>query len=139
MGTAGGHPVAVETSSEPSTEEQHTREEVVLVDDDPGFVETFSALLRHEGYSVVSRPTYAAALDYLTEHSPDVLITDIRLGGHSGWKLAKYASARKPKIRVIVVTGLADHLEAELEYWRLPVFLKPFNPDQLLEHLKSGD
>jgi DNA-binding NtrC family response regulator len=132
--------VTVETPIEASRQTPRApREEVVLVDDDPGFVETFSALLRHEGYAVVVEPTYAGALQYLKDHTPDVLITDVRLDGHSGWKLAKYASERKPGMRVIVVTGLADHLDAELEYWRLPVFLKPFNPDQLLQHLRSGD
>jgi DNA-binding NtrC family response regulator len=113
--------------------------EVVLVDDDPGFVETLSALLRFEGYSVVTEYTFSAALKHLANHRADVLITDVSLGtkGGNGWQLAKYATQHQPDLRVIVVTAMADHLDADVEYWRLPVFLKPFDPDQLLAHLRS--
>lgn len=111
---------------------------VVLVDDDPGFVETFGALLRHEGYCVRIALTATEARDYLSTHTPDVLITDVRLGSQNGWQLAKFARTRQPDLRVIVVTGCADHLDAETEYWSLPVFLKPFNPDELLDHLREG-
>ena len=110
----------------------------MLVDDDPGFVETFGALLRHEGYNVRIEQTVPGALQYLSRHEPDILITDVRLGGsQNGWQLAKYATERHPRLRVIVVTALADHADAELEYWQLPVFLKPFDPDELLRHLRS--
>lgn len=111
---------------------------VVLVDDDPGFVETFGALLRHEGYSVAVALTASDARDYLTSHTPDVLITDVRLGAQNGWQLAKFARTHQPDLRVIVVTGCADHLDAESEYWSLPIFLKPFNPDELLDHLRDS-
>lgn len=115
------------------------RGEVVVVDDDPGFVETLGALLRYEGYSVVTEMTYAAALHYLRNHTPDILITDICLGSDddNGWRLAKYARQHRPELRIIVVTARADHLEAELEYWHLPVFLKPFDADQLIGHLRA--
>lgn len=113
---------------------------VVLVDDDPTFVDTFAALLRHEGYSVETAGTVSDARDCLESHTPDVLITDIRLGSqsHNGWQLAKYTKRHRPGVRVIVVTGFADHLEAEAEYWSVPVFLKPFDPDGLLDHLREG-
>lgn len=116
-----------------------TKREVVLVDDDPGFAETMSAILRYEGYGVVVQDTYATALAYLDTHRPDVLITDVSLGPRAnGWQLAKHAMQRQPELQVIVVTARADHLEADIEYWRLPVFLKPFDPDDLLKHLRRS-
>jgi len=36
------------------------------------------------------------------------------------------------------VTGEADHLDAQDEYWRVPVFLKPFDPDDLVLYLRSN-
>jgi DNA-binding NtrC family response regulator len=114
---------------------------VVLVDDDPTFVETMGALLRLEGFSVDVARTASDARDFLESHTPDVLITDIRLGSqsHNGWQLAKYARTHRPDVRVIVVTGYADHLEAEAEYWSVPVFLKPFDPDGLIDHLREHE
>ncbi|MDQ3938645.1 MAG: response regulator [Chloroflexota bacterium] len=112
---------------------------VVLVDDDLTFVETFGALLRHEGYSVEIARTASDARDCLERQTPDVLITDIRLGSpsHNGWQLAKYARTHQPGVHVVVVTGCADHLEAEAEYWSVPVFLKPFDPIGLIDHLRN--
>lgn len=112
---------------------------VVLVDDDPTFIETFGTLLRHEGYAVAVARSASEARDYLERHTPDVLITDIRLGSQSqtGWQLAKFARTRRPHVKVIVVTGFADNLEAEVEYWSVPVFLKPFDPHDLLDHLRG--
>jgi DNA-binding NtrC family response regulator len=113
---------------------------VVLVDDDLTFVETFGALLRLEGYSVEVARTAADARACLDQHQADILITDIRLGSQSqtGWQLAKYARTQWPNVKVIVVTGFADHLEAEAEYWSVPVFLKPFDPNGLIDHLREG-
>ena len=89
--------------------------EVVLVDDDLGFVETLGALLRYEGYSVVTEHTFSGALSYLTSHTPDVLITDIGLGSQNGWLLAKRAAQNQPNLQVIVVTALAVFLHQQMK------------------------
>jgi DNA-binding response OmpR family regulator len=112
--------------------------EVVLVDDDADFAQMLGALLSQEGYSVVTELTYSGAVQYLATHTPDILITDIRLGKENGWQLAKQARAHQPNLQVIVVTGLANHLDADAEYWRLPVFLKPFDPDHLFTYLRAN-
>ena len=114
-----------------------TFREVLLVDDDAGFVETLRALLEREGLAVIAKGTYATAVQYLSSHSPDVLITDIRLGSASGWDLAKYAKRLRPELPVIVVTAWCSAFEAEVEYFDLPVFLKPFEPGDLLTYLRS--
>ena len=107
------------------------------MDDDAGFVETFGALLEREGFAVIVECTYATALQYLSSHTPDVLITDIRLGGGSGWELAKFAKRHQPTLPVIVITAWCNAFEAEVEYFHVPVFLKPFEPDDLLTFLRS--
>jgi DNA-binding NtrC family response regulator len=111
--------------------------EVLLVDDDPSFVETFGSCLSHDGYTVVAELTLPGALQYLTSHTPDAVITDIHLGPHNGWELAKHIKLRQPTLPVIVITGWADQMEAEVEYWRVPVFLKPFDSDDVLAYLGS--
>ena len=111
--------------------------EVLLVDDDVGFIETFGALLRHEGYAVVAEFTVPNALSYLSSHTPDALITDLRFGEGDGWTLARYARTHQPTLPVIVVTGSAYVLETEEQYGRIPVFLKPFDPGALFKYLES--
>jgi DNA-binding NtrC family response regulator len=114
-----------------------TFREVLLVDDDAGFVETLRALLEREGLVVIAKGTYATAVQYLSSHTPDVLITDTRLGSANGWDLAKYAKRLRPELPVIVVTAWCSAFEAEIEYFELPIFLKPFEPDDLLTYLRS--
>ena len=109
--------------------------EVLLVDDDPSFVETFGSCLSHEGYTVVAELTLPGALQYLTSHTPDAVITDIHLGPHNGWELAKHIKLRQPTLPVVVLTGWADQMEVEC--WRIPVFLKPFDSDDVLAYLGS--
>ncbi len=113
------------------------RREVLLVDDDVTFVETFGALLRLHGYAVIAEFTLPAALRYLSSHTPDVLITDLRLEDGDGWRLADYATVHQPTLPVVVVTGAAYVMETEEHYGRIPVFLKPFDPDALLRYLEG--
>jgi DNA-binding NtrC family response regulator len=111
--------------------------EVLLVDDDPRFVETLAMLLRLEGYTVTGESTVEAAVQYLSASTPDVLITDIALGRSNGWELVRFANQRNPDLHVIVVTGDADLFAAKWEYFHTPVFLKPFDPDELLDYLRQ--
>jgi DNA-binding NtrC family response regulator len=111
--------------------------EVLVVDDDPGLVHTLTMLLRLEGYLVTAESRVDAAMQHLCVSTPDVLITDIAIGRANGWDLVRYANQHHPGLPVIVVTGAADLFAAKWEYFETPVFLKPFNPDELIEHLRQ--
>jgi DNA-binding NtrC family response regulator len=111
--------------------------EVLLVDDDPGFVETLGALLRNAGLAVIAEFTHADALKYLTSHTPDVLITDLRLGNADGWDLAEYASTHQPRLPVVIVTGWASLADDAKQKTDIPIFVKPFDPDALLSYLED--
>jgi DNA-binding NtrC family response regulator len=112
------------------------RPQVLLVDDDVTFVQTFAALLRLHGYDVIAELTLRESLRYLRSHTPDVLITDLRLADGEGWALTEYASVHQPRLPVVVITGTAYVMETEHCYGRIPVFLKPFDPDALLRYLE---
>lgn len=115
-----------------------TPREILLVDDDRGFAETLAALLHYEGFTVATECTVAAAAEHLSARKPHVLITDVRLQHENGWTLAKHAKRQYPDMGVIVVTGFtASDQDAEAEYWRLPVFLKPFDPDDLVAYIRN--
>jgi DNA-binding response OmpR family regulator len=109
--------------------------EVLLVDDDIAFVETMAALLARRGFTVMAEFSQSAALRYLSTHTPDALVTDLRLGDGDGWTLVRYATRNQPSLPVIIVTGWsASEHEADM---RIPVFFKPFDPDSLLNYLAS--
>jgi DNA-binding response OmpR family regulator len=110
--------------------------EVVIVDDDEGFVATLAAILRVEGYRVVAHHTLDAALEYMASNRPDFLITDLRLGAQSGWTLVDFVRLNQPELPVVVVTGFVDEWQDVALRLGTPVFLKPFDPEDLLSFLR---
>jgi DNA-binding NtrC family response regulator len=118
--------------------------EIVLVDDDLGFIETLSALLSAAGFTVVAAANYPDARQLLQTHTPDALITDIRLesdrleSDESGWQLVQFVREHRPTLPIVVVTGFAnDHTYHEALRFQTPLFLKPFDADELVAFMRD--
>jgi DNA-binding NarL/FixJ family response regulator len=87
---------------------------VLLVDDEPMFLEALRALLETD-----SRVNVVAATDNgvdaialaLSEHA-DVALVDIALSGTSGYETTRRLIAEAPPIKVVVISGLSDGSEA---------------------------
>lgn len=85
-------------------------ERVMLVEDDPmlGAVET--RVLTMLGYRVIRCARGEEALEMLRrEPSPDLLITDVVLPGIGGVEVATEARKYCPGLKVLFVSGYADH------------------------------
>jgi two-component system, NarL family, nitrate/nitrite response regulator NarL len=66
----------------------------IVVDDNPGFLETASKVLSRGGLTVVgSASTSADALARVRETQPEVVLVDILLGSESGLDLARELAA----------------------------------------------
>jgi CheY-like chemotaxis protein len=66
----------------------------MVVDDNPGFLETASKVLSRGGLTVVgSATTSADALARVRETQPDVVLVDVLLGSESGLDLARQLAA----------------------------------------------
>jgi DNA-binding NtrC family response regulator len=61
----------------------------------------------------------------------DVLVSDIRLPGISGYELAAAGKALRPELKVILMTGYAPSLPPELQPAVYRVLQKPFRIDCL--------
>ena len=63
---------------------------VVIVDDNPEFLDSARRLLEHQGISVVGvASTEADGLRHVHELRPDVTLVDVNLGEESGFDLAE--------------------------------------------------
>ena len=80
---------------------------VVVVEDEPPMLRFLSRLLEQtEGFQVAAQCTGAEeALSFLGTASVDLLISDIRMSGMSGLKLAEEARRYAPDMHIIIVTG----------------------------------
>ncbi|CAG1011445.1 partial Transcriptional regulatory protein QseF, partial [Burkholderiales bacterium] len=70
-----------------------TRATILTVDDDPTLLKLIGILLREEGYKVLAAESGEKALALLAVEKPDLVLSDLRMGGMDG--LALFDAVRK--------------------------------------------
>jgi len=66
-------------------------------------------LMRQPGWEVVAEAgTVAEAIEYVTEHEPEVVVMDIRLGDGSGIEACRAITRTYPNTKVIMLTSFAE-------------------------------
>ena len=103
---------------------------VLLVDDDSSVREITRSLLEHTGYTVLEVGSGGAALDLLSHAHVDLLIVDFAMPGMNGMEVARRASALRPDLPVLFITGYAD-AEALSEVGSERIVAKPFRNGEL--------
>ncbi|WP_317920147.1 CheR family methyltransferase [Cupriavidus sp. TA19] len=81
---------------------------ILLVDDDPGTVETFKLLLEMEGASVTVATSGQEALDWLAHHPADLLLSDIGMPGMSGLDVIR-AIRLQPHLNALTAIALSGY------------------------------
>jgi two-component system, response regulator YesN len=80
----------------------------LLVDKDDREREGLAAIVSTCGYRVLACSSYDEACSVLADERPNVLITDVPLGGRNGLQLARVVGERYPEIKRIVLTAFDD-------------------------------
>jgi DNA-binding NarL/FixJ family response regulator len=82
---------------------------VLVVDDDEGIRDALRDLLNEEGMEVVGEAVDGEqALERVREHSPDVVLMDLRMPGVDGVEATKRIRDEWPHIQVIILTAYDD-------------------------------
>ncbi len=116
------------------------RGRVLVVDDDPDFVDTIVPILEAAGYAVNIAGTGGEALEMMTQGSVDCLLLDLRLPVLSGAELyARLVDAGRT-VPTVLVTGGRDDAEedARLRSQTCGMLFKPFDPNALLAVMESA-
>lgn len=92
---------------------------VLVVDDDDLVREVVRQMIEQPlassvGSEAHSAPSPATALDLLRRGHWDVLVTDYRMAEHDGLQLARAAKEIHPHLKVVLMSGQADHLRDSL-------------------------
>ena len=82
---------------------------ILLVEDERSLRAMVSGYVRESGYQVYEAADANEALRISQDHSIDLLLTDIVMPGASGTALASTLKASRPQMRVIFMSGYAEH------------------------------
>lgn len=117
-------------------------DKILLVDDEPLFLSTWSHLLETEGYEVIKAENGEEALSKVEHQIPDLAIVDVRLPGISGVEVCKKLkdSSSTSSILVMLVTGaMVSSLDqaAGLNAGADDFVLRPIENRHLLARVRS--
>jgi DNA-binding NtrC family response regulator len=113
---------------------------VLLVDDEPDFVNTLTNRLTLRKLSVLSAHGGAEALAVLDDKPVDVVVLDVKMPGMDGIAAIRQIKKAHPLVEVIMLTGHAS-LEASIEGMELGAFdylLKPAAIDELVYKIQDA-
>ena len=112
---------------------------ILLVDDEAGLRAAIADALRWRGHWVADAGSVAEAVVLAERESPELLVTDVRLGKEDGLGLARRLRAKDPALDVIVITGFgSEELERAATLMGARRFLrKPFRIAALAEAVES--
>ncbi len=119
---------------------------ILLVDDDPDFVEAVRVIVENGGYEVAVAYDGQEGLEAVEQRRPDLIVLDVMMpvmNGHEACAKLK-GDKETESIPIILLTAVADRvttstythrdmLESEAEDY-MP---KPVEPGELLERIKS--
>jgi len=106
---------------------------ILVVDDDEGVRENLAELFEVVGYSVLTAGNAVEAMEKLSAHEVDLLLTDYRMPGPNGVELIESARRTKPDMRAVPMTAFGDSF-SEIESVRrgaIGYLNKPFEADEI--------
>src|ERR1043165_8637146 len=109
---------------------------LLVIDDEPNLLRAVAACLKAEDYEVSTARSGHEALLQLAESVPDLVISDIRMPGMDGYKLARQlrGSPRTALVPIVFLTA-KDETADRIEGFRAGIdayLTKPFEPDELI-------
>jgi DNA-binding response OmpR family regulator len=114
-------------------------ETILIVEDEVLIRWQVADYLRQCGYQVFEAVDAAEAVVLLQSDTRiDLVFSDIQLGaGMDGFGLARWVRANRPRVKVILSSGVARSTELAGELCDLrPVVSKPYQPQVLLERIR---
>jgi CheY-like chemotaxis protein len=118
---------------------------VLVVDDDPDFVEITRTVLQAHGFQVTSAASGREALEAMRQDPPDVVIMDVMMrGATEGYEISHLMrqDERLASIPVLMVSSIMDSSMADQfptdDYLPAEEFLtKPVSPQTLVERVRA--
>jgi two-component system NtrC family response regulator len=115
-------------------------ETILIVDDEKNYLLVLQALLEDAGYEVITCDNASEALEVITSHDLDLVITDMRMPGVDGMEFLVQLRGLQPEIPVIMMTAYAT-VEKAVEAMKRGAFdyiTKPFKNEELILTIRKA-
>ena len=123
------------------------RTKILIIDDDPSFLEICSAILEESDYQVDTASSSKEGLEKLVSQRPDLLLLDIMMATmDEGLNFATSMRQNKnlSKIPIMIVSAQSDaekgyqrSVDKEMDWITADIFMeKPINPQDLLHNVR---
>jgi CheY-like chemotaxis protein len=123
------------------------RKKILIIDDDPSFLEICSAILEEYNYQVDTASSSKEGLEKLVSERPDLLLLDIMMATMDeglNFATSMRQSENLSKIPIMIVSAQPDaekgyqrSVEKEMEWISADMFMeKPINPQDLLHNVR---
>lgn len=113
---------------------------VLVVDDEKGVLDFAAMVLQLAGYEVLKAQSPSEAIKIVNDHNGAIsaVVTDVVMPEMTGYDLSKYLRSRWPELKVMYISGYADHeVTKEIAADKKSILLpKPFT-SQLLRQSVS--
>src|SRR5689334_5013171 len=94
---------------------------ILIIDDDTSLRRVLEYNLQEEGYEVFAAADGAAGLTLFDEEQPELVITDLKMPGMSGFQVLAGVKSRAPETPVIVITAFGA-VETAVEAMKLGAY-----------------
>jgi len=112
---------------------------VLLVEDEENLARLLKSAIGDQFHSFTIAKDGEDGLDLFTKINPDIVITDITMPKKNGLEMAKDIKAINPDTPIIILSAFSDKekLFSAIDVGVSKYFLKPFDPDELIEYIIS--
>ncbi|MDP3012191.1 MAG: response regulator [Candidatus Hydromicrobium sp.] len=120
---------------------------ILIIDDDPNFVEATKAILENKSYKVVAAYDKNEGMEKINSEKPDLILLDIMMKKLDDGFTLCYKLKHDPELKKIPVlaisaitkeTGLKFSSETDGEYFEADDYVeKPVKADDLLERIEK--
>ncbi|QLG47318.1 response regulator [Costertonia aggregata] len=111
------------------------RKQVLLADDDQLLASLLNHRLKRAGYDVVHNSDGKQVKEYLKDHEPDIIVSDIMMPYFSGIELIDYVRNEiKSQIPIIIISsaGNEENVLSAFELGANDFISKPVSPSELM-------
>jgi len=120
--------------------ESKPKQRVLIVDDENMIADTLALILNAVGYEAAAVYSGESAMQIAERFKPDILISDVVMGGINGVDVAALISKKQPNCKVILLSGQASTANLVSQDGStgraFEILAKPVHPEVLIDRVR---